>query len=521
VLCLLPSSPLLAESTAPSPPESSLLSRNQTAELERQIARGMREWNVPGIAIAIVKDDQIVYSRGFGVRSLETREPVDANTIFAIGSPTKSVTATALAMLVDDGRMSWDTPVKDYVPEFETYDPYVTSQLSSRDIACHRTGIEHANFLHFGPLDRSKLAEHPTREGIVRAFKHLRPSEPFRTQFAYKNEPWVVAGAVVDSVAGMSWDAFLRERIFNPLGMTRSSTSVRQTDSQTNVSSVHVFSDGQLTPMPAFIVDVAGAMGSINSTVVDLAQYVRFHLGDGTFGGKRLLSKASLEELHTPHMTLKDDFIGGTPFSNVASYSLGWMVQDYRGDTLIHHAGHPPGGGANVFMIPEKGLGVVLLANAEAMSLLGAIALQALDSLLDAPSYDWQARLLTFNPQRLKSYESPAYKAMLAEREKTRDADAKPTLPLSAYAGIYHNSAYGNIRISHSDGKLKAQLWTHTGDLTHWEHNTFFFAWDPKAYFIHAIVEGHPFVHFEIDERGRPSTMNFTSLGSFVRQEFP
>ncbi|HEV7610713.1 MAG TPA: serine hydrolase [Steroidobacteraceae bacterium] len=488
--------------------------------IERYIRDAMASWGVPGLAIAVVEDDRIVYARGFGVRNVETREPVNEETIFPIGSVTKSMTATAVAMLVDDGKMDWDAPIKGYLPNFEVYDQYVTSVISMRDIACHRTGIEQANYLHWGPVDPANLVYHPSRDDIVRAFKYLRSSEPFRVKFAYKNEPWVVAGAAVAAASGTTWDQFLHNRLFKPLGMDRTSTSVRETTSLTNVSSIHVIADGRLRPIDPINVDVASAMGSVNSSVLDLAQYVRFHLGNGTFNNVQLLSAAQMHELHEPQMIDPNERLTtGTPFAQQASYSLGWWVQDYRGLKLIHHAGEPPGGSANVFFLPEKHFGVVVLANGDAMSLLAAIALRAIDAYLRVPVYDWNARALALEPERLDKDRSPSYLALMADRAKSRVPNTKPSVEIDKYAGIYHNNAYGGLRVTEAGGKLTAKLWTHTGALTHWNYDVFKLDWDPTHYFLHVFPERDNLVRFEIDEHGRPSTVSFSSLGTFVRIE--
>lgn len=493
-------------------------SKTSTRDLEVYIRHAMDSWGVPGLALAIVKDDRVVYARGFGVRNVKTREPVTPDTIFAIGSVTKSFTATAIAMLVDEERLRWDAPVKEYLPEFQTYDPHVTAVLSLRDIACHRTGIEQANYLHWGPINRADTIFHPTRTDIIHAFKYLQPSEGFRTSFAYKNEPWVVAGGVIAAVSGETWDRFIHERLFVPLGMVRSSTSVIETDSQANVSAVHVLSHGHLVPMKAFISDVAGPMGSINSTVLDLAQYARFHMGDGTFNGNRLLAKPLFEELHEPQIVDPHERLtSGTPFTQQVSYSLGWWVQDYRGYKLIHHAGEPPGGSANVFLVPDERVGVVVLANADAMGLLAAIALRTLDSYLGASPYDWNARALALEPERLDKYRNGDYQAFMAERTKHRARNAKPTLKLSDFAGLYHNNAYGDLHILYAQGRLTARLWTHVGQMSPWEYNTFLFEWAPEQYFLHVFPEREPFVRFEINARGVATRVHFLSLGTFTR----
>jgi hypothetical protein len=261
-------------------------------------------------------------------------------------------------------------------------------------------------------------------------------------------------------------------------------------------------------------------MGSVNSSVLDLAQYVRFHLGNGTFNNVRLLSAAQMHELHEPQMIDPNERLTtGTPFAQQVSYSLGWWVQDYRGLKLIHHAGEPPGGSANVFFLPEKHFGVVLLANGDAMSLLAAIALRTIDSYLRVPVYDWNARALALEPERLDKDRSPSYLALMADRAKSRVPNTKPLVEIDKFAGIYHNNAYGDLRVTEAGGKLTAKLWTHTAALTHWNYDVFKLDWDPTHYFLHVFPERDNLVRFEIDEHGRPSTVSFSSLGTFVRIE--
>jgi CubicO group peptidase (beta-lactamase class C family) len=509
--------PICARETA-QPPSSAVPSKSPVPGLDQYIERGMHDWGIPGLAVAIVKDDKVVYARGFGVRNSETREPVTPRTIFGVGSVTKSFTATSMAMLVDEGKMRWDAPVKDYLPYFQTYDPYVTAVLSPRDLACHRTGIEQANYLQWRPTGRADNIYHPTRADIVRAFKYLGPSEGFREKFSYKNDTWVVAGAVIEALSGRTWDQFVHERIFAPLGMHRSSTSVSETDALDDVSSVHVVTGGKLTPIKLVLADVAGPMGSINSTVLDLAQYVRFHLGQGTFEGSRLLSDASIAELHQPQMIdPTETFIKGTHFTQQVSYALGWWVQDYRGHKLVRHAGEIVGGSANVYYLPEKHLGVVVLANADAMNFLGGIALRAIDGYLGVPAFDWSARALEEEPERLDKEHGPKFKALMAEQEKGRIPDTKPSLPLESYAGTYHHDAYGDLEISVESGALRAKLWTFTGKLAHWNYDTFSFEWDPQHYYLHVYPERQNLVRFGMDEHGIPSRVSFISMGEFRR----
>ena len=486
---------------------------DDTAALDEYIRTAMRDWGVPGLAIAVVKDDRAVFAKGYGVRNLATGEPVTAETVFGIGSVTKSFTATAVAMLVDEHRVSWDAPVKDYVSQFETYSPYVTSVLSLRDIACHRTGIESANYLQWRPIERGDNAQHPTRADIVRAFRYLRPTEEFRTTFAYKNDTWVVAGAVIEAASGMTWDQFVHERIFTPLGMKRSSSSVNETDGLRDVAAAHVWAEGKLKAIPLVNADVPGPMGSINSTALDMSQYIRFHLGNGTFAGRQLLSGPGFAELHQPQIIDRGD-LTGTPFTKRIAYALGWWVQDYRGYTLIEHSGAIVGGNSNVAFLPEKRLGVVVLVNANAQGLVGAISLRVLDAYLGVEPFDWNARAL-----ELKKANDARAEAARAELVKNRVLGTKPSLSLGDYVGIYHNNAYGDLEIKYTDGKLTVRLWTFTGELTHWNYDTFSLQWDARDYYLHVSPDPATLVRFDLNERGVPSQVSFLSLGTFVRTD--
>jgi CubicO group peptidase (beta-lactamase class C family) len=494
-------------------PVTSETGQKARPEFDRYIEMSMKAVGIPGLAVAVVKDDKIIYAKGYGTRNVSKQESVTPETIFGIGSVTKSFTATSLAMLVDEGKVGWDVPVKEYVHWFETYDPYVTSQLSSRDIACHRTGIEQANYLQWRPTNRADNAFHPTRTDLVKAFKYLKPSEGFRTTFAYKNDTWVVAGAVIEAASGVTWDRFIHERIFDRLGMKRSSTSVNETDTLSNVSSAHIRLNGKLTPINLINADVPGPMGSINSTVLDLAQYVRFHLGDGTFNNVKLLKTANLNELHEPQVVDHGETLTmGTGHTQQVSYGLGWWVQDYRGRKLVHHAGEIVGGSAQVAFLPGEHVGVVILANGDSVSMVRALSLRAIDTFLGLAPYDWSARAVAVDKDA-----KAAFDAERAERARTRVTGTQPSHALSAYTGVYHNGAYGDLRIIEDGDHLTARLWTFTGDLTHWNYDTFSFEWDQRHYYLHVIPERQNLVRFDTTESGVVSRVHFLSLGEFTR----
>jgi hypothetical protein len=236
-------------------------------------------------------------------------------------------------------------------------------------------------------------------------------------------------------------------------------------------------------------------------------------MGDGAFGDQRLLSAAALAELHEPQMTDHNEWLTtGTGLSQQISYALGWWVQDYRGLKMVHHSGAIVGGNANVAFIPERRLGVVVLVNAQAMELTRAVSLKALDLYLRAPAYDWNARAL-----ELQRRGDAQLANLFAERAKARVRDTKPSLPLEKYAGVYHNDIYGDLHINVDKGRLIGRLWTFTGEMSHWNYDTFSFAWDDQHYYLHVIPERQNLVTFHLDEQGSPSHAQFLSMGVFTR----
>jgi CubicO group peptidase (beta-lactamase class C family) len=493
---------------------ASEVARKALPEFDNYVASAMQAVGIPGLAIAVVKDDKVIYARGYGTRNASRPlELVTPETVFGIGSVTKSFTATAMAMLVDEHKVGWDVPVKEYLPYFETYDRYVTSQLSSRDIACHRTGIEEANYLQWRPTNAADDRFHPTRADIVRAFKYLKASSGFRTTFAYRNVPWEVLGAVIEAKSGMTWDRFVHDRIFAPLGMKRSSTSVNETRALRNVSSVHIWLRGKLTPINMINADVPGPMGAINSTALDLARYVRFQLGNGAFNNLRLLKTASFKELHEPQIVDNEETLTtGTGYTQEVSYALGWWVQDYRGWKLVQHSGEIVGGSATVAFLPGEHFGVVVLANGDSVSMVRALSLRAIDTFLGFTPYDWAARAVAFDRDA-----KAAFSAERARRARARVIGTEPSHALSAYVGVYHNGAYGNLRIVQNGNRLTASLWTFTGVLSHWNYDTFNLKWDESDYYLHVIPERQSLVRFDTAATGVVDRVHFLSLGDFTR----
>lgn len=449
---------------------SSPLAPAQDAPLrgfDEYVTKAMRDWEIPGLAIAIVKDDKIVLAKGYGVRKLGDPAPVDERTLFAIGSASKAFTTAAVAMLVDEGKLSWDDPATKHLPGFQLYDPYVTRELTVRDLVCHRSGLERADLLWYGSSY--------DRQEILRRIRYLKPSWSFRSKFGYQNIMYLAAGQIVAAVTGRSWDDFIRERIFAPLGMSSSNTSVTALSASPNVSTPHAKIEGQVQPIPWRNIDNVAPAGSINSNVVDMAQWVRLQLGEGMYQGKRLLSSGAVKEMHRPH-TIIDPEPQWTLFMRDAhfmTYGLGWFLHDYRGRKVVQHGGAIDGMSALVAMMPEEKLGVIVLINLSGAYLHTALVYRVFDAYLGAPERDWSTELLNAF-KALQEQQEAAQKKI----EQARVTGTTPSLALSKYAGTYENEMYGEMKIIEQNGKLIAQFNpAFTGDLEHWHYDTFQAKW--------------------------------------------
>jgi CubicO group peptidase (beta-lactamase class C family) len=439
--------------------------------LDGYVTRALPAWEAPGLAIAVVKDGALVYARGWGVRELGKPDLVDGNTLFAVGSTSKAFTSALLGILVDEGKVGWDDPVTKHLPGFQLYDPYVTREITIRDLLTHRSGLSRG--------DRLWAASGLGRDEILRRERFLKPSWSFRSQYGYQNVMFLAAGELAGRVLGMSWDDAVHQRIFEPLGMVRTRTSVAPLAGMDNVASPHERIDDKVTPVPWMNIDNIGPAGSINSSVSEMAQWVRLQLGQGNYGGKQLIAPKTVREMHTLQMHQRpsetDDSLFATE-SHLMGYGLAWALRDYRGYKLVSHGGAIRGMRAQVAMIPEKQLGVVVLTNVSESSLPTAMAYKVLDLMLGAPAKDWSALYLAETKKARARAADERQKAVAA-----RVPNTAPSLALDKYAGTYADSLYGPITVTQENGTLVARFGPHyTGDLTHWHFNTFEVVWRDK-----------------------------------------
>jgi CubicO group peptidase (beta-lactamase class C family) len=436
---------------------------------DRYIEGAMGEWSVPGLAIAIVKDDSLVYAKGYGVRSIVTNEPVDSSTVFGIMSMTKAFTATAMGMLVDAGTVGWDDPVIEHLPEFWVYDEWVTREATIRDLLSHRMGVERGDFLWFGTGY--------TRDEVVHHVRRLEPVAGFRARYGYSNNMYITAGQLIAAASGMMWDEFIRQRIFEPLGMTSSYTSVWELADVANRAEPHEVLDGERQVVPYRSLDNEAPGGSINSNVLDMARWARLQLAGGVFEGRRLISEEALAETHTPQTAIPIDDASRrlNPGIHFSAYAFGWQVQDYRGHKLVQHSGGIDGQRSRIALMPELNLGVIVLTNlGRRNALFNAVRNHVLDSYLGAPPTDWNAEFLAVVEEQ--EVEEAADRA---RTDSTRVRGTEPSLSLARYTGVYVDSAYGEGRVWLGDGKLVLEIGPEIrGTMEHWHYDTFRITWD-------------------------------------------
>jgi len=440
-------------------------------ELDAYVARALTDWNVAGFAISVVKDGQVVFSRAYGVKDVRTSEPVDTSTIFAIASTTKAFTAAALGMLVDEGRLRWDDKVIDHLPDFRMYDPYVTRELTVRDLLSHRGGMPNTDYLWTGG-DNS-------REEIVRRVRFIEPAYSLRSGYIYQNVMFLVAGELLEAVSGMTWDDFIRTRIFTPLGMSRSVTTLAEAQARPNVATPHWQRNDSLFAITNSLADGIGPAGSIWSSAADMSKWVRFLLDTGRVNGRPLLRPGTWAELFRPNTLMGGWGPNSTPQLRLSqphfrTYAMGWFQQDYQGLQVDFHTGSLNGMIAMNGLVREQGLGVYMLANTDHVELRHALMFKVFDLFLGLPTRDWSGDMLAM----AKADEARADSAR-ARSEATRAADSHPALPLDAYAGTYVDSAYGAVIVTLEDGALRLRVSSHqAGAMEHWQYETFRARWD-------------------------------------------
>lgn len=453
--------------------------------LDQVAERARTVFQVPGLAVAVVKDGQVVVAKGYGVKRTGGSDPVTARTVFAIASNTKIFTASALAMLVDEGRLAWDDRVVDRLPGFQMSDPYVTREMRVRDLLCHRSGLGlGAGDLMLWP------ATDLTDEDILHRLRFVPLATSFRSAYAYDNILYGVAGELIRAVTGKPWGAFIRERFFEPLGMTASTTDLTTLPPTADVASPHTRTGAGLKALAPEGMRNGAAAGAIASSAEDMAKWVRALIDHGDLGhGKRLFSEAQARTLWTP-LTLiplrEPPPVLAEARARFVAYAMGEGIRDYRSQLLVTHTGALQGVVSRVAMLPELRLGVVVLTNQEDDGAFDAIVNTVLDHYLGAPAKDWVAAY-----RQAEQEQEAKDRSEVAAAAAVRNAASRPSLLLAAYAGRYRDPWYGDVLLEEKGGRLTLRF-THTpgltGTLEHWQYDTFVVRWDDRTLDADAYV---------------------------------
>ena len=443
-------------------------------ELDALFTKAITDFNVPGMAIAIIKDDQVLLSKGYGVREVGKTDPVTDQSLFAIASNSKAFTSAALAMLVDEGKLKWDDKVRKYLPWFTLYEPYVSDAFTVRDLLCHRSGLAtfSGDLIWYGTTH--------SREEVIRRAKHLEPVFGFRESYGYSNIMFLAAGEIVQVVSGKSWDDFVRERIFSPLGMKTSNTTVRDFKPGDNIAMPHNEKKGVNEVIDYVNWDNIGPAGSINSSVAEVTQWLRLQLGKGTLDGRKYWNEVRTMEMWENNMPKP---VGkwqreNMPTRHFNGYGLGWELMEYGGHKVVSHGGGYDGMISKTMMVPELNLGFVILTN-NINSLPSCLAFEILDEFCKvSEKKDWTGMFLGF-----KNDDEKGIQESLVAAEAARAKNTKPSLELKNYCGTYSSEMYGDVEVREEKGGLVIDFKPTAlfkGTLTHWHYDTFQLNWTTK-----------------------------------------
>ena len=416
------------------------------------------DWKVPGVSIAIVRGEEVIYAKGFGQRNVAQNLPATADTLFAIGSCSKAFTATALAMLAEEGKLDWDKPLRTYLPTFKMWDDYVTEHMTPRDLVTHRSGLPRHDLLWYGaPFTRKEMFDR---------LRYLEPSRGFREAYQYQNLMFMTAGVLVEQAAGKSWEEFIRERFFAPLGMASSNTSVRDSQKAADFALPYIEVKEQVNWTPFRNIDAIGPAGAINSSVREMAHWVIAQLNGGKFQGAAVIPEKALAETHKPHTIMSATLRYDELFYPM--YAMGWAVNSYRGHTLVTHSGGIDGFTAHVSLMPKDKLGIVILTNKGGTRLTGILAYNVYDRLLGLEPAPWNQR----NKDEVAK-EREAQEKAEKEGDANRKADTQPSHALGDYAGEFEHPGYGVLNIWENSGRLNATYNGLNSALRHYHYDVF------------------------------------------------
>jgi CubicO group peptidase (beta-lactamase class C family) len=462
-------------------------------DLDSVVPRVMKVFEVPGIGLAVVKDGKVIVTRGYGIKDIRKPGRIDRRTLFGIASNTKAFTATALGLLVEEGRINWDDPVIRYLPWFRMWDLSVTRELTVRDLLVHRSGLG----LGAGDLLLWPASTY-TRSEIVRRLRFIRPAHGFRSTYAYDNILYLAAGEVIRAVSGQTWENFVVERILTPAGMEESQIRHKADPEGWNIAMPHAVIEGLLRPLNPKENDNINPAGGILSNADDMAKWMLVHLNEGRLAsGSRLFSEETSRELTTIVTPMK---LSSPPAElrtqrmSFRGYALGFQVHDYLGRTIVTHTGGLAGYVSKLTLVPELELGILVLTNQEAGEAYHSVTYQILDHYLEAPETDWTGAYLKVKSRREKRTKESRNKTLAS-----RVPSSRPSLAHKEYAGLYNDAWYGTIEIAEENGNLSMRFLKTpglVGDIEHWRHDTFIVRWRDRT------LRADAFVTFTLNPEG-------------------
>lgn len=466
-------------------------------QIDSLVQKTMQTFNVPGIAVAVLKDGDVVHMEGYGTRSLRSGGKVDENTLFGVASNTKAMTSAALAILIDQGKLEWDTKVTEIIPEFKLYDPYVTSEFTVRDLLTHRSGLG----LGAGDLMVWPSRNTTTKEELIYNLRYLKPVSSFRSQYDYDNLLYIVAGVVVERISGQNYADFIEENIFEPLEMERSAVNYNLIEDKSNVIDGHAPTDGKLVPVGLSFTEAADPAAGVYSSIADMSKWVQAQLNKGKYGPnleKSLFSERRHREMWTPQTltgTGKGDY--NTHFK---AYGLGWFLSDVNGYLEVTHTGGLLGIVSQVTMIPELDLGIIVLTNQQSGAAFRSITNSIKDFYFGIEGED---RIAQYNESRLR-YEKQADSVVAGVWKDVAEVQKKSKMSaeaLSRYTGTYSDPWFGKVHIKLQNGKLRFEAEKAPdlhGEMSFYKGNSFVVRWDDRS------LNGDAFAVFELDREGTP-----------------
>jgi CubicO group peptidase (beta-lactamase class C family) len=476
-----------------------------SAQIDQLVERTLTTFEVPGISVAVIKDGKVLHSKGYGLRSLKTKEKLNENTLFGIASNSKAFTTTALGILVDEGKLNWDDKVRDYIPEFKMYNPYVTEEFTIRDLVTHRSGLGlGAGDLMFFP-DSSNF----TLKDIIYNLRFLKPVSGFRTKYDYDNNLYIIAGEVIARVSGKSWDDFIQEKILNPLGMTQTGTSFDPISNNPNVIDAQSPVEGKIQVIARSSLKVGHAAGGIYSNIVDLSKWVMMHLNNGKYGPdlkNTLISKNQHDELCTPQ-TIIPVRNSGTYNTHFSAYGLGFGVTDVKGYKQLSHTGGLEGMVTQITMIPELNLGIIVLTNQQEGLAFSAITNQIKDAYFGIKDTDRIAQYSKMRQGQLSNADSTTTEVWKVVKSNSIPSNISETY--KQYLGTYQDPWFGKITISIKNGKLWFQSLRSPqlkGEMFKYKTNSFVVKWENRSF------DADAFVFFGVDIDGKPNAIKMKAI---------